>query len=425
MRPRFPEWSCTTRPQRYPIRVLPKPPASFGNIQAVKVGPLVIGDSQGSINNRYWVCYQETGNVYLRGAIDDLTWSSATLIFAEVEEIEAIDFTFDQLGREIIFYQVGTELRLWYFDSLASAFIKRVIETVAEQPICGFDLINDTSDPMSDAHLFYIKDDEILERRQRDRYDIVYPSGTEYMTMKLLSCGMSAGNKFQAEYVYRNQRNSLEKKKVYQTAGPVINNFNDDDFEVGFDIGPNFNSKCHAPDDLYFTLFEHSRSEFVIPDTTINISLIYPDPELAELPSLAVISGLLSTPLTYIDMTDHFYRGSYRFVFTTATNATKKRLQFYRNSVLESDVEFDKPTINYSATPQHNLKFGAADESVSSQPTEYWRAFKAQFLNMYCIVNGVRTDWPITAGLPAVTPSVPLGNTMTVYIDGKDGVNFG
>lgn len=427
MRPRHPQWSCIKRPQRYQVRVLPKPPAAFGNIQALKVGPLILGDSGGSINNRYWVCYQESGNVYLRGAIDDLTWSSANMSFAEAEEIEALDFTFDQIGREIVFYQVGTELRLWYFDSLAAAFIKRVIDTNAEQPLCGFDLINNTSNPMSDAKIFYVKQGSILERMQRDRYDIVYDALVSYGSIKLKSCGMTAENRFQVEYAHRNQRNGLEKEKVYQTASPVMDNFNNQVFEFGFDIGSNYNSKCaerEASGEAVLTLFEHTRSDSLIPDTTINVSLVYPNLAISDLPRLAISSGLLSTPLTYINLTDHIYKGIYRFVFTNPADTTKKRLQFYRNGALVADVQFDKPALNYSATAQHSLKFGAADEGVSTHPTVYWRCTKAQFLNMYCIIDGVRTDWPITAGLPVTTPSVPVGNTMTVYIDGKDGVTI-
>lgn len=425
MRPRHPEWSCITKPQLYPVRVLPKPPASFGNIQALKVGPLAIGDSQGSINNRYWVCYQDAGNVYLRGAVDDTTWSAASLIFAEAEDIEALDFTFDQLGREIIFYQVGTELRLWYFDSLASAFIKRVIDTNAEQPLAGFDLIDDTGDPMSDAHIFYAKGGTIFERLQRDRYDIVYDSLVSYAGIKLKSCGMTAGNKFQVEYVHRNQRNFLDRKKVYQTEGAVVDNFNTDNFEVGFTLGTNFNSKCAERDingEASLTLFEQSNNSSLTADITFIVSMIYP--QTGEYPILSVASNMPNLPLYFTTLDKHLFKGSYRFVFGEGSTFAKKRFRYYRDGALQVDVEFNKPLLPPDSTPYHSLKFGAADEPVSSLPTDYWRCTKAQFLNMYCIVNGVRTDWPITAGLPVVTPSVPPGNAMTVYIDGKDGVRI-
>lgn len=424
MRQKHPEWSCTTKPQLYPARVLPKPPASFGDIQAVKVGPLAIGDSQGSINNRYWVCYQDAGNVYLRGAVNDTTWSAASLIFAEAEEIEALDFTFDQLGREIIFYQVGTELRLWYFDSLASAFIKRVIDTNAEQPLAGFDLIDDTGDPMSDAHIFYAKGGTIFERLQRDRYDIVYDSLVSYAGIKLKSCGMTAGNKFQVEYVHRNQRNGLEKGKVYQTEHPVLTNFNTDEFEIGFDLGPNFNSRCIPRDangEASATLFEHSQSFSNVADTNILVTIVYASG--VEFPYIGIFSQVLNIPLQYVILDKHFYKGSYRFVFSAGATSSKKNFKYYRDGALVFDGEIDKPLLPPDSTPQHSLKFGAADAPLEAGAV-YWKSLKAQFLDMYCIVNGARTDWPITAGLPVVTPSVPAGNTMTVYVDGKDGVRI-
>lgn len=424
MRPKHPDWSCTTKPQLYPVRVLPKPPVSFGNIQAVKVGPLALADSQGSINNRYWVCYQQNGVVYMRGAIDDATWAAPTTILTEADAIEALDFTFDQLGRAIVFYQVGTELRLWYFDSIASAYIKRVIDASAEQPLCGFDLIDDTGDPMSDAHIFYVKGGSILERLQRDRYDVVYDSLVSHSGIKLLSCGMTAGNKFQVEYRHKNQRNGIEKGKAYQTANPVISNFNTDSFEIGFSVGANYNSRC-APrgvnGEAVLTLFEQSSAGSLISDVTINASLVYDD--ASEFPMIAISSGVMSVPLAYFQLDKHLYKGSFRFVFSDAADTSKKRCVVYRDGAVIADFEMTKPSTP-AATPQHRFKFGAADEPVSSLPDYYWRCTKAQFLNMYCIVNGARTDWPITAGLPVSTPSVPAGNTMTVYIDGKNGVRF-
>lgn len=423
MRPKHPDWSCTTKPQLYPVRVLPKPPASFGNIQAVKVGPLALGNSAGSINNRYWVCYQETDKVYMRGAIDSVNWSAETLILTEAEEIEALDFTFDQLGRELVFYQVGTELRLWYYDSLAGAFIKRVIETEAEQPLCGFDLIDDTGDPMSDAYIYYAKGGTIYERIQRDRFDVVYDSLVSYAGIKLKSCGMTDGNKFQVEYVHKNQRNSLEKRKVYQTQTAVVSNFNTDNFEIGFSIGPNFNSRCVQRDmngEALLTLFEQSSSVSLTADITFTVSMIYS--QLGEYPILSVAANMPNMPLYYATLDKHLFKGVYRFVFSEGSNIGKKNFKYYRDGVLIVDADVDRPLLPPSATPQHTLKFGASDEHITPDPKVYWRCTKAQFLNMYCIVNGVRTDWPITAGLPVLTPSVPAGNAMSVFVDGKDGV---
>lgn len=423
MRPNHPDWSCTTKPQLYPVRVLSKPPAAFGDVQAVKVGPLALADSQGSINNRYWVCYQLSGAVYMRGAVNDTTWSAPETILTEAEEIEALDFTFDQLGRAIIFYQVGTELRLWYFDSIAGAFIKRVIDADAEQPLCGFDLIDDTGDPMSDAHIFYVKGGSILERLQRDRYDVVYDSLVSYSSIKLLSCGMTAGNKFQVEYRHKNPRNGIEKGKAYQTENPVVSNFNTDSFEIGFSIGANYSSKCNPRDingEVVLTLFEQSSAESLAADVTFNVSMAYS--QVGEFPKLLIYGSNPSNALYSFVLDKHLYKGVYRFVFSAATTPAKKNIKYYRDGTLVVDADFDMELLPPSATPQHSLKFGAADAGIGSTLQEYWRSTKAQFLNMYCIVNGVRTDWPITAGLPATTPSVPAGNTMTVYVDGKNGV---
>lgn len=424
MRPNHPDWSCTTKPQLYHVRVLPKPPAAFADIQAVNVGPLTLADSQGSINNRYWVCYQLSGVVYMRGAVNDTTWSAPETILTEAEEIEALDFTFDQLGRAIIFYQVGTELRLWYFDSIAGEFIKRVIDADAEQPLCGFDLIDDTGDPMSDAHIFYVKGGSILERLQRDRYDVVYDSLVSYSSIKLLSCGMTAGNKFQVEYRYKNQRNALEKRKVYETENPAIVDFTGNDIEIGFSIGPNFNSDCHRQDDVYLMLFEQTFADIGEFSLGVSVGISITNPEFQylivgrnELPN-PIPPGFDERDYGIFEIPIRIIKGDYRFLFLNTGTLGRKLFKFYQNGVLKVEYEIGY-IVDYD--PRQSLKFGAsAIPNVSTGNYRY--CLKAQFLNMYCIVNGARTDWPITAGLPVVTPSVPAGNTMTVYVDGKNGV---
>lgn len=422
MRPNHPEWSCNTSHGLYPERMLLKPCTDIQQVHAVKIGPLARGDSQGSLNNRWWLCYQEGNSVLLRGAVDTVYWSATVEVFTETGTITRIDFTFDQQGREIIFYQVGTELRLWYFDPIAAAFTKRVIETVASQPTCGFDLINDTSDPMSDAHLFYVKNDTIFERLQRDRYDVVYDTNVGHPGITITSCGMTSGNVFECQYLYETD-GLLDKPKVYQTAGPVITNFNTDDFEIGFDIGPNFNSRCMPRDangEVSATFFEHSQSFSNVADTNILVTMIYPQD--VEFPYLGIFSQVLNVPLQYVILDKHFYKGSYRFVFGPGTTSSKKNFKYYRDGVLVFDGDVDKPLLPPDSTSQHSLKFGAADAPLESGPT-YWKALPAQFLNMYSIVNGVRTDWPITTGAGDVT-SVPPGNNMTLYVDGKDGVRI-
>lgn len=423
MRPNHPEWSCNTDQGLYPERMLLKPCTDIQQVHAVRIGPLVRGDSQGSLNNRWWLCYQEGNSVLLRGAVDTVYWSAAVEVFTETGTITRIDFTFDQQGREIVFYQVGTELRLWYFDPVAAAFTKRVIETVASQPTCGFDLINDTSDPMSDAHLFYVKNDTIFERLQRDRYDIAYDTNVGHPGIIITSCGMTDGNVFECQYLYETD-GILDKRKVYQTASPVISNFNSDVFEVGFMIGPNYNSRCVERDinnEAVLTLFEQSSAESLTADVTVNVSMAYSS--VGEFPRLLVYGNVPSLPLYTLLLDKHLFKGTYRFVFSASATPGKKNFKYYRDGALITDVDIDMPITPPSATPQHSLKFGAADVGIGSTLQDYWRCTKAQFLNMYSIVNGVRTDWPITTGAGDVT-SVPPGNNITLYVDGVDGVRF-
>ena len=99
MIPRHPQWSCLSKPLNYPKRTLPRPVETFGEVFKVKVGPDAIGDSQGVLTSRFWICYQLDGAVLIRSAIDDEEWSEPVELFEEAEQIEHLDFSFDQLVR--------------------------------------------------------------------------------------------------------------------------------------------------------------------------------------------------------------------------------------------------------------------------------------------------------------------------------------
>jgi hypothetical protein len=198
--PNSPEWSSLTDVKAYPQPAFPKPPVPAG-VAAVSLGPIELNDSKGVLNSRYWLVTQVDGQVQIQGA-DGLEWGVSENLFNELLPIEQISLTFDQLGRPLVFYRVGEDtLKLYWYDPVAqqntlTAFGQGI------DPLASFDFPQDTGQPFTDVLLFYVRNDKIYMRVQRDRYAIEYPASDVIPGVRLRSAGLRVDNRFQVEYVF-------------------------------------------------------------------------------------------------------------------------------------------------------------------------------------------------------------------------------
>lgn len=449
MWPRFPKWSCSTKPQKYPKRVLPKPDANFGTIQKLKVGPNNLGDSDGKLTTRYWVCYQEGTNVIMRRALNDLEWSLPTIIFEEVEPIEVLDFSFDQLGKEAVFYKVGNELRLWFFNSSAepASFVKIVLVADGDYPNINFDISSNTNDPLSDIIICYVKNDTIYKRIQRDRFEIEYNTGVSHPGIKIESSGMSENNKFQIIYVHPELRDGASKEKVYETAQSVFKQLQYKNLEIGFTLS-------NTPNDCELKEILKDRTAYTAYFTIVaNFGIVHPDaqPSGDNEQSLLVRfsvhdssnqirveirrdqynSGADPISAYYIGFFDEFRfsSGVYILRFTQVSYSPvlpTKRLELIKDGVAIIDEivgDIRSETGGYDTPSSINrLRFGSfAIPSLIPSPS-YIHAYPAKFTNMYCIYDGVRTDWPVNA--VEGVDSIPSGNPISIKFKGDKNVTF-
>lgn len=433
MIPRHPKWSCLSKPLNYPKRTLPRPAETFGEVFKVKVGPDSIGDSQGVLTSRFWICYQFEGAVLIRSAINDEDWSAPAEVFEETEQISHLDFSFDQLGRQVVFYQVGTELRLWFFDSSAvpAAFVKVVLVDDGSWPTINFDIIDNTSNPMSDVILCYVKEDRIYQRIQRDRFDIEYGTPATGPGMKILSCGMSEQNRFQIIYNYQDPRDGRLSDKVYETTSSIFKQLQYNDLEIGFTIASS-PTDCELKKVTADSLF--SESAFTV---VANFGEIAPSSTSSNEQSLLlrflvskitpqILVQIMRDPMPggvyYQEWFDDFIfsDGDYILRMTQVSDseiAPTKRIELIRDSVtLIDEVVPDLESRTGALVPPtdaNKLRFGAY--ALSSFPTSalYADSYNAQFLNMYAIFNGDRIDWPLTEGVSGID-SDPTGNPLSV-----------
>lgn len=198
--PDNPNWSALTDVKPYPQPAFEKP-LPVAPISSISLGPIALSDSKGKLNSRYWTTYQDGSNVVISGGSGS-GWGSPTILFSEPTPILIISLTFDQLGRPLIFYMVDPfTLKLYWYDPVIQDSVNVQIAT-GYDPIACFDFPQDTGQSFTDAILFYVRDDRVYMRVQRDRFGIEYDTGAIHEGLRLVSAGLRVDNRLQVEYIW-------------------------------------------------------------------------------------------------------------------------------------------------------------------------------------------------------------------------------
>ena len=198
--PNSPNWSSLTDIKPYPQPSFVKPSVPSG-VVAVSLGPIELNDSEGVLNSRYWLVTQLDGQVLIQGATGE-AWMAPVTSFNEPLPIQQISLTFDQLGRPLVFYRVGEDvLKLYWYDPILQQNTLTVFGQGID-PLAAFDFPQDTGQSFTDVLLFYVRDDRIYMRVQRDRYAIEYLASDVIPRVRLRSAGLRVDNRFQVEYTY-------------------------------------------------------------------------------------------------------------------------------------------------------------------------------------------------------------------------------
>ena len=199
--PNSPDWSSLTDIKPYPQTSFVKPPVPAG-VAAVSLGPIELNDSGGVLNSRYWLVTQLDGQVLIQGATGEV-WMAPVTLFNEPLPIQQISLTFDQLGRPLVFYRVGEDtLKLYWYDPVAQQNVTTTL-TTGKDPTACFDFPQDTGQSFTDALLFYVRDDQVFMRIQRDRYAIEYPCPAIQPGLKINSAGLRVDNRLQVVYQFK------------------------------------------------------------------------------------------------------------------------------------------------------------------------------------------------------------------------------
>lgn len=130
-------------------------------------------------------------------------WGAPEILFSEAQPIQQISLTFDQLGRPLVFYRVGENtLKLYWYDPVAQTNVT-VNLTTGKDPTACFDFPQDTGQSFTDVLLFYVRDDQVFMRVQRDRYAVEYPCPAIQDGLKINSAGLRVDNRLQVVYQFK------------------------------------------------------------------------------------------------------------------------------------------------------------------------------------------------------------------------------
>jgi hypothetical protein len=134
-------------------------------------GGIALNDPSEGLNYQVWRAYVTDEGVWVRrDGIDD-----SQLVIAG-ENIDYVSLSFDQNMNPAISYRQADIVKLYWFDTVASAMV------TTEYPMASVGcLVHDdvrdsrVQNGKSDILFFTVENDMIQHRRQRDRYSTLYP----------------------------------------------------------------------------------------------------------------------------------------------------------------------------------------------------------------------------------------------------------
>lgn len=206
MIPQNPDWSDLSDVGVYKKYDVIKPPPPRGNLlYAISLGPEELQDSKNKLNSTYWMVYRDNavrGRVYISKS-EVGVWQNPIELFTDLGSIDELCLTFDQLGNPIVFYTLGSSIKVYWFNPVTSQYELKII-TTGQNISCNFDVQDNAGVLYSDAMLFYIRGDKMYMRIQRDRFETEYLTPVTDKNLYIKSCGMRIDNRFQVVYGYNN-----------------------------------------------------------------------------------------------------------------------------------------------------------------------------------------------------------------------------
>ncbi len=166
----------------------------FSNLISYEDGPVYIQDTSMGLGHQIWRGRLVGDTFYLTSPTTPET------AIMTVRGITEISFTFDQNGRYVVAYLVGSVLWLYWFDPAVNEFIHTPLDSDVISPRISLDDYRPLLLSSSNIILAYVKNNNLYCRVQEDRYQIPFLV-EEDIGGRLMRIGMNINFRFQ--YVFQ------------------------------------------------------------------------------------------------------------------------------------------------------------------------------------------------------------------------------
>lgn len=151
---------------------------SLDYLTAYSIGPIADGDVSGGARARVWRVravnneIANNGEVFLARANDSNDgWDAEISLFTYAGSVTEVDLAFEQAARPVVSLEIAGAIWLFWFDPIPADFALDNL-TAGRTPRLLLDDLVDSNN--SDVLLFYINNNKIQYRQQRDRYATAY-----------------------------------------------------------------------------------------------------------------------------------------------------------------------------------------------------------------------------------------------------------
>lgn len=193
-------WSTDAQRREYATYGKIKPSYISPNPYFITLGPVELSESNNNLTASWWL-FEYVGSVVKLYKFNGENYAYHSDLFSPVGCIK-LSAAFDQLGKPLVFFDTGTELRLWWFDPVSSAHVTTVFG-VGNYPFATFDIKYGVDTEYSDVLLFYMRSGAIYYRMQRDRYSIEYTTPVTSDAVFIKEADMAVDYRLQLLYRYR------------------------------------------------------------------------------------------------------------------------------------------------------------------------------------------------------------------------------
>lgn len=172
------------------------PPSVPFDVNNVTIGPIDTNDPSEGLHFKYWSAYVDGSNDLI---LEDIGIST-TVILNEPDEIVNVALAFDQNANDTYAWITGLgELKLRWFDASVPADVV-VSFGQAQSVTLTMDMKYFPSSPESDILLFYIRNNAIYFRAQRDKFAIEHSTPVASGANRLIDSGMRTDYRFQVRW---------------------------------------------------------------------------------------------------------------------------------------------------------------------------------------------------------------------------------